>query len=201
MPSYLGQYQGAAKDRHTKIIRAIESVIYQTYSSWELIIVADGCKETVRIVTEYLQHNPDLDINLKLYSIPKQRLWSGVRNYGIDKAIGEYIIYLDIDDTYNIHYLESIAKEIGGQMDWYWFNDLKLVGNYFAIDRTCNIDKLGHCGTSNIMHKRSLNARWLVSDYGEDYQFIKHLKNKSDKYTFIDVAGYKVCHIPKKYDI
>ena len=52
MPSYLGAYKHAAKDRDKKIVRAIYSVCRQTYKDWELVVIADGCNKTVDIVQE-----------------------------------------------------------------------------------------------------------------------------------------------------
>ena len=44
MASYLGDYEGAAKDRDSKFIRAVDSYIKQNIKDVELIIVADGLR-------------------------------------------------------------------------------------------------------------------------------------------------------------
>lgn len=50
MPSYLGDYNSSAgpsaTNRVEKFIRAVDSVLAQTFGSWELLIVADGCEKT-----------------------------------------------------------------------------------------------------------------------------------------------------------
>lgn len=197
MPSYLGGYTGAANDREDKLIRSIESVIKQTYNRWELIIIADGCDRTCEILQNYLKQYKD-KYNIRLYLVPKQKLWAGVRNYGINKAKGEYIIYLDIDDYYKEDYLQLLSKEITDH-DWYFVNDFKLKGNQFIEDH-CSIS-LGSCGTSNIIHKSSLKTRWNKSDYAEDFNFIRILNKESNYFKRLNVVGYYVCHIPNTYDI
>ena len=77
MPSYLGDYPMAAKDRELKIHRAIYSVLKQEYENWELIIIADGCNKTVDIINKYK------DNRIILISVTKQRIYSDIRNIGI----------------------------------------------------------------------------------------------------------------------
>ena len=197
MPSYLGEYKRAAKDRDKKIVRAINSVVKQTYKDWELVIVADGCNKTVDIVQEIVDIYSEFQINI-IY-IDKQPTWSGVvRNTGLDAAKGDYCCYLDIDDALAPEHLAGIAK--ANKKDWYWFDDYVWNGQEFR-HRRCNINKPGQCGTSNVMHKRDL-ARWNVKDtYAHDWNFIKNLKRASTSYEYVKAGRYLVAHVPGKFDI
>ena len=76
------------------IFRAIESVLNQTYSNYELIIVDDGSTDgTWDIIQSYAK-------NEKKMVIKKQKN-SGVskaRNAGIEIAKGDFLVFLDSDD-------------------------------------------------------------------------------------------------------
>ena len=197
MPSYLGEYTGAAMYRDKKLLRAVQSVINQTFENWELIIISDGCEQTIDILKS---HAPALENNnIIVYKIPKQKRWGGVRNIGIAKATGKYIIYLDGDDYYFPAYLMDLHNEMQEEKTWYYVDDLKLKNKLFVRDN-CDLS-LGRCGTSNIIHKREMQSKWLCSDYGEDYQFIKQLVKESIDYKKLKTVGYYVAHIPKKYDV
>ena len=203
MPSYLGDYSGAAKQREYKIIRAIESVVTQSWTNWELIIVADGCQKTIDVVMEHcLKFEYPYDI--RLLKVKKQTRWSGIRNVGLDAATGDYVVYLDIDDMFAAEYLTEIAEEVKDGMDWYFTDDYQFFGNGFQRNNT-NIKRIGQCGTSNIIHKVGMNSRWLRSDYTEDWQFIRQLKAESKKCRRINACGYYICHLPnitgKGYDL
>ena len=197
MPSYLGKYKTAAKDRETKIVRAIRSVQAQTYKDWELIVIADGCNKTVEIVQNINElYN---DKRIKLLYIDRQTQWSGtVRNTGLDEAKGEYACYLDIDDAFAPDHLAGIAKF--NKKDWYWFDDYIWNGQEF---RHCkrNINKVGKCGTSNLMHRPGL-AQWNKKDtYAHDWRFIANLRRASKSYERIDAGEYLICHVPNRFDI
>ena len=74
MPSYLGAYKKAAKDRDRKIVRAINSVVKQTYKDWELIVIADGCNKTVDIVQKITDLYSAFQIKIcLLYTSPSPR--------------------------------------------------------------------------------------------------------------------------------
>jgi len=97
MPSYLGDYPGAAKNRPEKLTRAIQSFLDQEYKEKCLIVVADGCKETISQLYKFSISDP-----INPVFIPKQQLFSGeVRMTGIKKAKELYspdvITYLDSD--------------------------------------------------------------------------------------------------------
>lgn len=198
MPSYLGPYRTAAKNRESKILRAVNSVLAQTYEDWELIVVADGCQKTMQIMSDLVWSR------VKCIMIEKDKIWGGSpRNTGIELAKGEFIVYLDIDDIFGTDHLKNIALGLNGY-DWVWFDDIRWsVRDQQWYDNPCNIYKLNQHGTSNICHKASLPYRWSKGGYGHDYFFIASLKQNRN-FAKIQGGEYYVCHIPgtrEGYDI
>lgn len=92
------------KERH--IIRAIKSVLDQSFKNFEIIVVDDGstdnsveeakkiCDDRIRIVRQ------------------KNGGVSSARNKGIEKAKSDYIGFLDADDVWKHNFLESISALI-----------------------------------------------------------------------------------------
>ena len=76
------------------IKRCLDSLVKQTLSNVEIILVNDGSEEDEEVlIKEYmLEHN-----NIKYYKKKNGGL-SSARNYGLKKAIGEYILFVDSDD-------------------------------------------------------------------------------------------------------
>jgi len=199
MPSYLGDYPTAATNREEKLERAIKSVINQSYKKWELIIVSDGCNKTVEVAKKFTG-----DKRVRLFKIKKQKMWGGrVRNTGISKAVNDWIIYLDSDDSYNKDYLKNLNNEIDNTFDWFWLDEYSWDrgGKVFNV-RTANVKRKGQCGTSNILHKKSLGLYWYVETrYAlDDFMFINLLKLTSKKYKKLKTVGYEVCHVPNLLD-
>lgn len=193
MPSYLGNYAGAASRRDEKIVRAVESVIAQTFQDWELWVVADGCDSTMEIVRQFT------DERVHAVKIPKSKIWSGEpRNTGIAHATGEYIVYLDIDDYYGENHLQIIADNLNDK-DWVFYNDYIYRGEW--VERNCDVRKLGQNGTSNVCHRRSLGAKWSHTGYAHDHHFTQGLIMKSLKYVKILTPEYFVMHVPGQYDL
>ena len=187
MASLLSDYPGSATGKDKKLIRAVESVLKQTYANLELIVVADGCA-----LTEYIvKHNFD-DKRLSLIKVERKELWSNKpRNTGIEAAKGKYIIYLDNDDYYGPDHLRKIDDQITGNEDWLYYNDMRWNGKEF-IEREININLYGHCGTSNICHAARLGLKWEKPGYGHDFLFIKQLRKF--KGVKINTPEYFVCH-------
>lgn len=191
MPSYLQPYKGnevSTEVKKEKLRRAINSVLKQSYKSWELIIISDGCDDTVDIYQEFSENE-----NIKCLKVKKQKMFSGyIRQVGIDNSQGELIIYLDSDDKYGKNHLKNINKNF--QSDWVYFND------YVNKKERISSLKVNHIGTSCICHKKTLGVSWAkCNNYGHDWIFIKKLLNYNGKK--IKGGQYHVCHIPHKYEI
>ena len=76
------------------IRESIESVISQTYTDWELIVVDDGSTDdTLKIAHEFAKQ----DKRIKVYH-QDNKGGCVARNLALKKASGEYIQYLDADD-------------------------------------------------------------------------------------------------------
>lgn len=200
IPSYLGEYRTAAQDRELKIVRAIKSVQDQSFQDFEIVVVADGCPDTVRIVSQIK------DERISLYMITKSKIWSGVpRQTGINNAKGDYIVYLDIDDLFGVNHLFNINRGLN-DFDWVWFDDIRYFpksGEWYL--NQCDIRIVGRHGTSNICHKRALPYKWQHSGYAHDFYFIKLLR-QNHNVAKIEGGEYYVCHIPhsnigKGYDL
>lgn len=203
-PSYLGQYKQAGNDRERKLIRAVNSVLNQNFGKpVEQIIVADGCPRTVELIQAAFPYELEHEL-IRLFLISKQRLFSGtVRNTGIEKARGQYICYLDIDDIFGTEHLAVIDDHLA-DYDWVFFNDLVYDKRGIFEERTCTINHY-NCGTSNIAHRREMKSRWRdKAGYGrDDWDFITDLRSESKNWMKIPTPEYIVCHIPLKggYDL
>lgn len=87
---------------------SIKSVLAQTFTDFELIIIDDGSKDKSRkIIEEYSLK----DTRIKAF-YNKNHGVSFTRNYGIDHANGEYIAFIDADDIYDNKYLEEMFSVI-----------------------------------------------------------------------------------------
>ena len=193
MPSTMEVYPNAAKNRVGKLHRAIGSVLEQTHENWELVVVADGCSQTVTEVRKYK------DPRIKLYACQKQALWSpGVRNLGISKAEGDLICYLDTDDMFGPEHLEIITQNMGTHKA-VWFNDWVYVSTSKEFgERSCNPKHQDMIGTSNVAHRS--RTLWPSGGYKHDYHFVTRLAREHGLVK-IETPRYLVCHIPRDYDV
>ncbi|KAJ3342668.1 hypothetical protein HDU93_001648 [Gonapodya sp. JEL0774] len=91
---------------------AVNSVLTQTYSNWELIIVNDGSPDScLEVAQQYQRDNPHLRI--QAVDKPNGGL-SSARNYGIERANGKWICALDADDYIDRDYFLHVARAING---------------------------------------------------------------------------------------
>ena len=83
---------------------SINSVLLQTYSNWELLIVDDCSKDnSVEVVRKFA----NIDKRVVLFSLEKNVGAAAARNVAIEHAQGQYIAFLDSDDGWDEYKLEK----------------------------------------------------------------------------------------------
>lgn len=94
-----------AYNRAHLIGETLDSIITQSYTHWECLVVDDGSTDsTVNVVAEYAKRNS----RIKLFKRPKTKPKgaNACRNIGLDQARGEYVIFFDSDDLMTENHLE-----------------------------------------------------------------------------------------------
>ena len=125
----------------------IQSVLLQTYSNWELLIVDDcSTDDSVKIINQYSIKDP----RIKLLSTDKNTgSPSEPRNIALEAAKGQYIAFLDADDTWLPNKLEE-------QLEFLEMNDFDFVYS--------NYEKMNYQGKRNnrIVCARSVSTYWDI---------------------------------------
>lgn len=89
----------------TTIRKCIESVINQSFSQFELIIIDNGSNDnTLKICEEYRKN----DSRINIYSLDTNIGASKAREYGIKRTKGDYIAFIDGDDNYLSDFLAAM---------------------------------------------------------------------------------------------
>ena len=77
------------------IMRALQSVLTQTFTAWETIVVDDGSTDDTETVVLSLG-----DSRIRYCRQPENRGPAAARNRGMREAKGEFIAFLDSDDEW-----------------------------------------------------------------------------------------------------
>ena len=87
--------------------RCIDSLIRQSYSNIEILLVDDGSKdESLSICKEYEAKDS------RIHVFHKENEGLGLtRNYGVEQATGEYITFVDSDDYLTLDAIDSMVKK------------------------------------------------------------------------------------------
>ena len=189
-------------NRKSLVLRAIKSVLKQTYTNWQLIIVDDGSTDGSGKILLPLPKN-DRRI---IYLHHSNKGVALSRNAGIKIALGRYISFLDSDDEYEqdhlekrIAYLESHKKVAA------MFGGVKIVGpkkkHYVPdINRPGNKIHISKCHPAGTLVARiqCLLAVKGFRDmpYSDDYDLITRLK-KSFKIAKVNFPTY-IYHVDAK---
>lgn len=183
--------------------KAIESVLEQTYSEFELILVNDGSKDnSLAVCDKYAK------VDSRIRVVSQENKGAGAaRNVGIAQARGKYLMFLDADDTYEpemVHELLSTIEQTGSDM---------VVCGYNSIDENESNIQLAEIGkklygqdvfdsVKYLCEKRVFNSLWnkiflteIVHGYGlkideslivgEDFRFVLEYVDKCQSISFV----------------
>jgi len=96
----------------------IDSVLRQTISDWELVLVDDCSSDrTIEIANRYVA----TDKRIKLVRLEHNSGPAHARNVGIENSRGEYLAFIDSDDTIESNYIEvliSNANRYNSDITW-----------------------------------------------------------------------------------
>jgi GT2 family glycosyltransferase/tetratricopeptide (TPR) repeat protein len=90
--------------RPQMLLLALQSIVNQTYSNWEVIVVNDGGDDVENVLSTVFAGERIVYVRL-----PKNNERSYARNVGIKLAKGKYIAYLDDDDQFLPDHLETLV--------------------------------------------------------------------------------------------
>ena len=107
------------------IKRCLDSVFNQTEKDYEVIVIDDGCTDnSIDIVRKY-----DVEIiTIKHASV------SHARNLGVEKAKGEYLVFLDSDDYWDKDLLKNISKSLYNKPDLVRFQARTVTDQGIKVD-------------------------------------------------------------------
>ncbi|XJS10080.1 glycosyltransferase family 2 protein [Aerococcaceae bacterium WGS1372] len=106
------------------INETIESVLRQSYINWEMILVNDCSSDSsVDIIKQYTRD----DSRIKLINLEENSGAAVARNTGIEQARGQYIAFIDSDDTWLHNKLSLQIEFMESKHYGFSYTDLALV--------------------------------------------------------------------------
>lgn len=184
--------------------RCIESIINQTYRNIEILLIDDGSTDdSGKICDEYEKQ----DIRVRTFHKCNGGL-SDARNYGIEKANGKYISFIDSDDYIAqdyIEYLYSLIIKFNCNMSLcthyvYWEDKrIKVIGN-------CSQEKLDakSCLERMLYHDVIDTSAWGKLYHISLFENITYPKGKifediATTYRLFLLSGNVACGYEPKY--
>lgn len=115
------------------IDKCLDSIVNQTFDNIEVIVVNDGSPDnSEKIIKEYEKKYPD---KIKYFKKENGGL-SDTKNYGVEKATGEYITFVDSDDYLDKDLYLQLAEEMRNQIDLIKFKFIRVNEQYEEIEKS-----------------------------------------------------------------
>ena len=130
------------------VAKAIQSVLAQTFSDYELIVVDDGSKDDSAVIAAEVIEGP---ANCHLIHQENAGV-SMARNNGVAASQGDYLCFLDADDWWEPTFLEEMSKLIEE------FPDAGIYGtNYTIVNETKHKTRAAKIGVEEGFEKGYIN--------------------------------------------
>lgn len=162
------------------IERAVKSVLAQTFTNYEIIIVEGGSNDgTTKKIVEKIKND-----KINTYFRDGSHMVGDNRNYGIDRARGKYICCLDPDDYLDNRYLEKAVNIAECQKYDIVSSGIRTFGSESKLYPQKSHPNLGDMLNGNHIATVALFRRSLYTKYGGYHDW--GLGNK---------------HVPEDYDL
>lgn len=184
--------------------RCVDSVLGQTIVDFEAIIINDGSTDgTRKIIEEYAAVDP------RIIAIHKPNGGvSSARNVGLDRAAGEYIVFIDADDWVVPNYLFEFSKHSADIIFcWYQSFGFKLDNKFICSDLlklskedipdfvACNFNELPlrtpwcKCIKREVIESKKIRFRTTMR-IGEDTEFLIYCLSQCKDLVYIPIVLY-----------
>lgn len=194
----------ATFNRASFIGETIDSIMNQSFSNYELIIIDDGSTDhTEDVLQKYLE-----DPRLAFCKRPEKyrKGLPGCRNYGIDLSKGDHIVFIDDDDIVHPQLLELCNEELSRRdIDFCRYLRTTFTGKFdeefnlekdYAVSKF-NIDKL-ELMITNVIPFNSCQVAWKRSSFkGKRFEESLMYAEEWEFYTRILASGLKGISIEK----
>lgn len=178
----------------------LDSIIAQSYSHWECLVVDDGSTDkTTEVVSAYAERDKRLKLFKRTNAKPKGA--NACRNIGLDNAKGEYVVFFDSDDLMTENHIEVKVNAIQKcDCDYVITKTQYFNYNNKGINKYYQFDKFPITPFNYIAQK----INWLTYDIGlktslaksisfnenlqsgQEYNYFSKLVHISTKGVFID---------------
>lgn len=176
----------------------LDSVLVQTYTNWECIIVDDGSTDnTDAVVGAYVQK----DARFKYYHRPDTHLpgGNGARNYGFEVSKGEFVNWFDSDDLMHPEKLEKKVQsfkthkvDLVVSKSEYFNSDKETYGyNFISEDINFESFSMGNVTwiTNDFMIRREIALQTTFNENlraGQEYNYVCKVLLLTDNVFFIN---------------
>jgi glycosyltransferase involved in cell wall biosynthesis len=161
-------------NRERFLKEAFESILAQSFRSWELIVVDDGSEDNPRVAVDALGESCPGRVH---YIYQSNGGPGAARDRGIDCVRGRYVAFFDSDDLWLPHHLADCVAELDAhsELDWVFgadqireLNTGKTIreNTFYQDGRPCRFTRLRNrtCGRLHIITDKKLLPTVLLGD-------------------------------------
>jgi glycosyltransferase involved in cell wall biosynthesis len=172
---------------------SIQSVLNQTFTDFELLVIGDGCTDdSESVVARYA------DPRVRWINLPRNTGGQfGPNNEGLRQAKGKLVAYLGHDDMWSRDHLENLTRFCQDREDVFaaagivWFDESSNVLCVCGIDKSIDVTEVKNwVHPSGWMHSLS-----LVSTVGPWTDYRSLLEKMTDQDFLERLATYSPCHL------
>lgn len=177
--------------RPQELIRAVKSVLNQSYDNWEIIIINDSPEVDY---TEFENSEYLKNIKIKYFKNKENRGNNFCKNFALENISQEsdYILFLDDDDWINNNCLLEARNIIQKNKDFSWF-----VSNRYNVNQNKSLtinklktNKINYLKDYLIGKKFTGDATHIISTKYINKKFSKSVKNAEEWIYFTQLSKY-----------
>lgn len=190
------------------LAKCLDSLLAQSFSDYEIIVVNDGSPDNSQsIIDSYVAKYSD---KVKGYLKHNEGV-SSARNYGIARAIGDYLVFVDSDD----YVAEDMLQKLKAVIDE---EEPDVLGfNFVTVDESgeqiaqCSRPEIRNCSGADaiiaLVNSREMfevvwgftfrrefwnekNFSFIEGIYHEDFALIPYVIMQAEKFSYIEYNAY-----------